>query len=167
MYVKTNSKRFDYIPNGVYNEVITYSIRYLKKEVIDTVTGFLILFIFAVIIHAIYVRMIPVRGLRCIYDYNTLDTKNILLLDLRDYNEATKVPVSDAYNLPIVYLKRYHSTIQRRNVILIASDLLTINMGARFLKRKGFNVIGYSLTECDSMSYIRTCCAKRGTLHGI
>lgn len=108
---------------------------------IEIVTGFLILFVLAVIIHAIYVRMIPVRGLHCIHDYSAIDTKNILLLDLRDYNDATKAPVSGAYNLPIAYLKRYHSTIQHRNIIIIASDLLTINMGTRFLKRKGFNIM--------------------------
>jgi rhodanese-related sulfurtransferase len=96
-----------------------------------------------------------------------INNKDILLLDLRDYNEAAKMPVNGAYNLPLAYLKRHYGTIQHKDIVIMAPDLVSKNMGARFLKRKGFNILGYSLTECHSTHHVKKCCVKGGTLHEI
>lgn len=128
---------------------------------------FLILLVVTVIINVTYIRYVPVRGIVCINRNDYINNKGILLLDLRDYNEAAKNPVNGAYNLPLAYLRRHHATIQRKDIVIIAPDLVSKNIGTRFLKGKGFNIKGYSLTECDSNLHIKKCCTKGGTLHGV
>lgn len=65
---------------------------------IKVITGSLIPFMLAIILNAIYVRIVSIRGMCYINAYSAIGNKNILLLDLRDCNKVTKVPVSGVYN---------------------------------------------------------------------
>lgn len=75
--------------------------------------------------------------------------EDVILIDLRDYNISTKNPISEAINIPIAYLKRYYRDIHAKKVHVIASDQLEKNMGIRFLRKKGFKISSYSLTNCN------------------
>lgn len=105
------------------------------------------LLIIAVILIFLYVRYVPVRGVPYIERTEDFHHKDILLLDLRGYTEARNNPIMGASNLPLAYLKRHYHTIKVKNLVIIASDPVCKNLGARFLKRKGFKVLGYTLTS--------------------
>jgi len=115
--------------------------------------------IFALIAGLLYVRYVPVRGVPCVEHVSEKNLQNALILDLRGYSEAKNNPIHGAYNLPLAYLKRHYQTIEKRDIVVVASDSVCKNLGTRFLKRKGFNVIGYSFTshydKCMNLSFDR------------
>ncbi|WP_156972764.1 hypothetical protein [Mesobacillus selenatarsenatis] len=57
-----------------------------------------------------------------------------------------KNPVNGAINIPCGYLKRYIKEIPNRHIVIIASNELEKNFGARLLKKYGYNVKGYTIT---------------------
>jgi rhodanese-related sulfurtransferase len=78
---------------------------------------------------------------------NDLDLDKIKIIDLRDYNESDKNPIEGELNIPIAYLKRNFREIPKRELHLIVSSILEKNMGIRFLRKKGFCVVGYSIVN--------------------
>lgn len=70
-------------------------------------------------------------------------------MDVRDYNQSYRDPVPGAINIPYAYMKRSYSDISRKNIHVVASDYLERNMSIRFLRKRGFKIVGYSLTGCD------------------
>ncbi|NPC93752.1 hypothetical protein HOO54_16295 [Bacillus sp. WMMC1349] len=93
----------------------------------------------------IYNRYIPVRGVQCIKTLNA----DAIIVDVRDYNQSYKDPFRTAINIPIAYLKRNYHEISSSKVYVVASDNLEKNMSIRFLRKKGFEVLGYTLTDCN------------------
>ncbi|WP_231735338.1 rhodanese-like domain-containing protein [Gracilibacillus massiliensis] len=71
------------------------------------------------------------------------------ILDIRDYQKAAKDKVDGAIVIPVPYLRRYYSEISSQSIYVIASNHLEKNLAIRFLKNKGFDVIGYTLTDCQ------------------
>ncbi|MDA1477631.1 rhodanese-like domain-containing protein [Bacillus changyiensis] len=96
------------------------------------------------ILEFIYNRYIPVRGVQC---FNTLNA-DAIIVDVRDYHQSYKDPLRTAINIPIAYLKRNYHEISSSKVYVVASDHLEKNMSIRFLRKKGFEVLGYTLTDC-------------------
>lgn len=103
-----------------------------------------------------YRRFMPLRGMKkeCLED---VDSKTLTILDIRPYNISNE-EVPGAMNLPFSYLMRSHKEIPDQPIHLIASDAIEKNMGARFLQKKGFNVVSYSLTGQNSNSDMRVPC---------
>jgi hypothetical protein len=95
-------------------------------------------------------RYFPILGLKC-KKWGEFDIKNINVIDVRDYNDSYKEPISGAINIPIAYLNRYYPKIPKANLYIVASDKVGINMGVRILRKKGFQIIGCTIKNNDSV----------------
>lgn len=104
---------------------------------------FVLLIVFG---YLIGIRNFPVIGLNYI-DKKELDLTTLIKIDVRDYNESYKNPVKGAINVPVAYLKRYYFEIPSKDLIVVASNRLEKNVGVRFLRTKGFKVVGYTITN--------------------
>lgn len=94
------------------------------------------------LVSLVFNRYAPVRNLPAVKDYE----KDAVFVDLRDYQDSAKNPVNGAINIPCGYLKRYIKEIPNRHIVIIASNELEKNFGARLLKKYGYNVKGYTIT---------------------
>lgn len=105
-----------------------------------------ILFLISVIIFVfIFRRYIPVNG---VFSLNWTDYDiEVEVIDVRDYNESYSSPIGDARNIPIAYLKRYYKEIPTKAVHLIASNSLEKNVGIRFFRKKGYQVMGFTIVD--------------------
>jgi len=103
-----------------------------------------------VILYFSYKRYFPVFGVRYIH-FNELELDNIKIIDVRDYNESFKDPIEGAINLPIAYLKRHHNGIPNSDIHLVVSSLLEKNIGIRFLRKKRFKVLGYTIIKPNTL----------------
>jgi rhodanese-related sulfurtransferase len=117
------------------------------SKVVFFILYLLILSIFLLAV-SMYNRYYPVQGVPCINEENGLTDDSITILDIRDYNEAASGSVPDSLNIPYAYLKRFYKEIPHNKIHVIASCQLELNLGLRFLKRKGFDITSYELTEC-------------------
>ena len=96
----------------------------------------------------LYIRYIPVRGVRCLHTSNLI-VDSIQIVDVRDYNQSYKDPTPEAINIPVAYMKRNYHEIPRLNIHVIASDHLEKNISIRYLRKKGFAVTGYTVNDCN------------------
>jgi rhodanese-related sulfurtransferase len=101
--------------------------------------GFLLVFL--------YTRYFPVKGVKCC-QLSNLEGIGIQIVDVRDYNYSYKDPILRAINIPVAYLKRNYHEIPRISVHIVAADPLEKNVSIRFLRKHGFKVAGYTLTDC-------------------
>lgn len=111
------------------------------------------LIIFGLLFIALYRRYYPVSGVPCI-DIADGRIKDMVVLDIRDYNESTEQSIAHSLHIPYAYLKRNFSTIPSKSVHIIANDEIEKNLGIRFLRRHGFDVQSYSIIHCP--------CRERG-----
>lgn len=107
----------------------------------------IVMFVLLIVVgYLITIRYFPIIGLNYI-DKKELDLTTLIKVDVRDYNESYKNPVKGAINVPVAYLKRYYLEIPSKNLIVVASNRLEKNVGIRFLRTKGFKVVGYTITN--------------------
>ncbi|MCM3664333.1 sulfurtransferase [Mesobacillus subterraneus] len=102
-------------------------------------TGFIIS-LFLVTLY--FNRYVPVRNVPAVKG----NDNDAVFVDLRDYQDSAKNPVNGAINIPCGYLKRYIKEIPNQEIVIIASDEVEKNFGARLLKKYGYNVKGYTIT---------------------
>jgi rhodanese-related sulfurtransferase len=107
---------------------------------------YLIIPLLMILISVMYKRYYPIYRVPCL-PTTELQDRNIVVLDIRDYNEASSKPVLHSINIPYAYLKRHYKEIPNRTIHVIASDRLERNLGLRFLTRKGFHVKSYYLMD--------------------
>ncbi|KIY21567.1 MULTISPECIES: hypothetical protein [Mesobacillus] len=100
------------------------------------------LIIVLLLLTLIFNRYVPVRNLQVVNG----DEHGAIFVDLRDYQDSAKNPVNGAINIPCGYLKRYIKEIPNEQIILIASNEIEKNFGARLLKKYGYDVKGYTIT---------------------
>lgn len=107
----------------------------------------IVMFVLLIVVgYLIAIRYFPIIGLNYI-DKKELDLTTLIKIDVRDYNESYKSPVKGAINVPVAYLKRYYFEIPSKELIVVASNRLDKNVGIRFLRTKGFKVVGYTITS--------------------
>ncbi|SFL41492.1 hypothetical protein SAMN04487943_101435 [Gracilibacillus orientalis] len=106
-----------------------------------------LLLIIVFLSHLLYTRYVPVKGIPCV-EFDKNRNREKLTLDIRDYQEADNDKVEEALVIPIPYLRRYYHEIPSRFVHIVASNHVEKNLAIRFLKNKGFEITGYTLTEC-------------------
>lgn len=94
-----------------------------------------------------YKRYVTAKGVKHDCADNLKENGDILLLDVRAYNISYKDPVEGAFELPVAYFIRSYDEIPDRPIHVIASDEMEKNIAVRLLRKKGKNVISYSLTE--------------------
>ncbi|WP_226582769.1 rhodanese-like domain-containing protein [Halobacillus litoralis] len=104
-----------------------------------TLAGFIVLFFFY--------RSFPVPHVKCMDLTNGEVQQHMAVVDTRDYQLSCQDGYDRAYCLPLSYLKRYVYEIPDQPIVLICSDSTERNLAARFLRRKGYEVVGYTLTE--------------------
>ena len=99
--------------------------------------------------HSFYKRYVTARGVErgCAEEFK--GNSDILLLDVRAYNISYKDPIEGAFELPIAYFIRSYEEIPDRPIHIVASDEMEKNIAVRLLRKKGKNIISYSLTEED------------------
>jgi rhodanese-related sulfurtransferase len=103
-----------------------------------------------IVVGFIFRGYIPVLGLRC-SNWSELETESIKVIDLRDYNESYKDPIPVATNIPIAYLNRYYIEIPNNELHVVAPNHFDKNIGVRFLRKKGFQVVGYTIIDHDKI----------------
>ncbi len=87
------------------------------------ITAIIGLAILALIVQWLYVRYVPIKGIPCL-DFHKEDSMENVLLDIRDYQQASNDKIHDAVVMPVPYLHRYYQEIPRRSLHIIASDHL-------------------------------------------
>lgn len=112
---------------------------------------------FIAIAYFLYKRYIPVRGVQYAR-LEELDFEKINVIDLRDYNDSYKSPIKGAINIPIAYLNRSYKEIPCCKLHVISSSILEKNVGIRFLRRKGFMIIGFTIIEKSNLCYNENLC---------
>ncbi|GCD83952.1 rhodanese-like domain-containing protein [Parageobacillus thermoglucosidasius] len=105
------------------------------------------LIIFGLLLATLYHRYYPVSDIPCI-DISDERIKDMVVLDIRDYNETAEQSIANSLHIPYAYLKRHFSTIPSKSVHIIANDEIEKNLGIRFLRRHGFDVQSYSIIHC-------------------
>lgn len=108
---------------------------------------YLLIIVLGILSVFLYIRYFPVKGVKCI-ESPKFELDEVRILDVRDYNYAYKEPIQEAINIPTGYLKRNYRQISTNKVHVIATNQLEKNISIRFLRKKGFNVVGYTLTDC-------------------
>ena len=93
----------------------------------------------------IYKRYFPVKSVPCIKD--GCKNSNATILDIRDYHISSKNHADEILKIPFSYLRRYNNEISNHKIHLIASDRVELNLGLRFLLRKGFDVSSYEIMD--------------------
>lgn len=105
---------------------------------------FLLLILF--ILWEVYKRYFPVLGIHC-EDALKVNLTNIEVIDVRDYNISYKDVIENSINIPVAYLERYCYEIPDKKVHIVASTRLEKNVAIRILRRKGFQVTGYTVSD--------------------
>lgn len=91
----------------------------------------------------IYRRYIPIINIPLIPHFSA--TKDMVILDVRDYQTIDKDPVDGALNIPYPYLNRYYNEIPKGKIVIIATDSLEKNLAIRFLKKRGYKINGFMI----------------------
>ncbi|MGN1402405.1 MAG: sulfurtransferase [Bacillus sp. (in: firmicutes)] len=94
---------------------------------------------------AVYRRYIPIMGIPC----KKMLEDDVLVVDIRDYNSPSVEWKGHAVHLPVAYLHRHYGELLNRKVHILAADQIEKNIGIRLLRKKGVNVVSYTLSECD------------------
>lgn len=95
----------------------------------------------------LYKRYFPVAGVQNIECFQ-LEIEQVTIIDLRDYNLSIHSPILGAINIPVAYLNRNFTDIPKDDKIhVIASGRLEKNVGIRFLRYKGYEVVGYTIVN--------------------
>lgn len=88
-------------------------------------------------------RYVPVRNVPAV----KVKQNEEIWVDVRDYQDSAKDPVTGAINIPCGYLKRYKKEIPNQQIVIIASNEVEKNFGARLLRKYGFHVKGYTIAN--------------------
>nr|WP_111922920.1 sulfurtransferase [Priestia endophytica] len=110
------------------------------------ISYFIILFLILIIL-TVYRRYYPVKDIHCINKEN-LEDQNIAILDIRNYHDVTPYSNHHILNIPYEYLKRFYLEIPLEKIHIIATDRIELNLGVRFLRRKGICIYSYELATC-------------------
>ncbi|KMJ58694.1 hypothetical protein AB685_09835 [Bacillus sp. LL01] len=104
---------------------------------------FIIVLVITLVTFSIYNRYVPVIGVPCVRDLEQSDSF-ILIVDVRDYNYVQDT-VPNTTNIPVAYLQRNHKQLNGEKVIVLASSHMEKNISVRFMKKRGIEVVGYSI----------------------
>ncbi|WP_017726195.1 hypothetical protein [Halalkalibacterium ligniniphilum] len=97
----------------------------------------------------LYRRYYPVKGVPCIDKEGSFNGSSNIV-DIRDFagSGSGSKPSARTLHIPYAYLKRHYREISQEPIHVIAANKLELNLGLRFLMKKGFHVTGYSLIDC-------------------
>ncbi|MCP8970208.1 rhodanese-like domain-containing protein [Ectobacillus ponti] len=104
------------------------------------IVGILASFLAALVL---YIRYMPVYGVQAADEARA----DILVLDVRDYNETSKCQTNAAVHIPYAYLVRFYQDIPKRPLHVVAASRLDRNLAIRFLRRRGYTIASYHITN--------------------
>jgi rhodanese-related sulfurtransferase len=108
-----------------------------------------ILLIFVVLLSAvIYNRYVSVPCVPCM-ETAEISKADVVIVDIRDYQDSAKDPIAGSLTIPTAYLKRYSAEIPKKALYIVSTDSVEKNLGIRYLHKNGFIVLGYTLTDCS------------------
>ncbi|MEH7378933.1 sulfurtransferase [Bacillus sp. JJ1533] len=113
--------------------------------------------VIAILSIEIYRRYFPVRGISC--KKNIDENKDIVILDIRDYNDKGILP-NVAVQIPYAYFKRFSSEIPDKPLHVVAANRVELNLGLRYLLRKGYHIRSFEILGCP-------CMEKGGIINGL
>ncbi|TMW70118.1 rhodanese-like domain-containing protein [Alteribacter natronophilus] len=93
----------------------------------------------------IYRRYMPLLGVSCLSMETLAEKDDGVVLDIRDYQTVHSAPVKGSVNIPMAYLSRQYRDAGNGRVYLVASGVVDVHLAARFLKKKGIDVQGFSV----------------------
>ncbi|WP_349408539.1 rhodanese-like domain-containing protein [Pseudalkalibacillus sp. SCS-8] len=99
-------------------------------------------------------RYVPVWKVPFKNDWLAENCNSTVILDVRDYNESCNNHIQGAIELPVAYLKRYYKEIPKENILLVASDNREKNVSIRFLRKKGFNIVGCTNLKVEAQELL-------------
>lgn len=105
----------------------------------------LLFLVFMLVVFFVYQRYIPVSGVPAVAEH--IKDKDMIILDIRDYQSTFNGPIEDSLNIPYPYLKRYYREIPKGNLIIVASDLIEKNLAIRFLLKRNFSISGFIILD--------------------
>jgi hypothetical protein len=94
---------------------------------------------------SLYKRYVPVPHVPC--PESGIRDPDLTVVDIRDYNNKAINMNCDSVDIPYAYLRRFYNEISPGKIHVIASDRLELNLGIRFLRKKGFQVVSYEMVE--------------------
>ncbi|WP_085993134.1 hypothetical protein [Oceanobacillus senegalensis] len=112
---------------------------------------------FVLLCFELYKRYYPVKGIPC-KDRLDKDT-DIIELDIRDYNEKD-ISANVNIQIPYAYLRRNYKEIPNHPLHVIAANRMELNLGLRFLLKRGFHVSSFEILDCP-------CKEKGGIIDGV
>ncbi|RAK16603.1 hypothetical protein B0I26_11717 [Anoxybacillus vitaminiphilus] len=115
---------------------------------------FLVILLLVLTYH-LYIRYVPVCCIPTLtlQQLRSVNDEKVAIVDLRDYNDSSPLLVENAIRVPLAYLKRnYQQLLCEEEVIIIASDYITKNIGIRTLKQYGFKVRGVYIAVYPSLT---------------
>lgn len=93
---------------------------------------------------------------------STIEKGDMVAVDTRDYQTSSQDTYEWSYCLPLAYLERHHHDLPTdRSVVLICSDEVEKNLAARLLRRKGYNVIGYTIPSKKHDCAVMPCMVEK------
>ncbi|PYZ95539.1 hypothetical protein CR205_18590 [Alteribacter lacisalsi] len=93
----------------------------------------------------LYRRYMPLFRVSCVSMDTLMTKKDARILDIRDYQTVHTAPVEGAVNIPMPYMYRQYMEAGTEPVYLVASDMVDVHLAARFLKKRGIQVKGFSI----------------------
>ncbi len=118
----------------------------------NSLTWSIIVLLGALLLVVGYKRWIPVPGIKCAPLPDKPLPSDMVILDIRDYQEADRYPVKEAYTLPYPYLKRHINTIHADTVFLVAPDKVSKNLSIRLLQKHGMTVQNFAVVHGNQHS---------------
>jgi rhodanese-related sulfurtransferase len=106
---------------------------------------------FLLLLYSLYKRYVPICHVKSFSfdELKTMDPKEAVFLDVRDYTETPIIP--DAIRLPLAYFKRNRHILPNKPIVVIASNALEKNVAIRLLKRYRFHVEGYYIEKSEQV----------------
>lgn len=109
--------------------------------------SYIAIILLLIVIFIGYRRYYPIKGILCINKHEVKE-EDITVLDIRNYNETTYDSSIQILNIPYAYLKRFYLEIPKGKIHIIAADRVELNLGIRFLRKRGFTIQSYELASC-------------------
>ncbi|MCP8615397.1 rhodanese-like domain-containing protein [Salirhabdus salicampi] len=130
---------------------------------------YVLLFLSIIVFRFIYRRYMPVFGVSNISGNVSICNKksnNIIIVDARDFQTSSQDMIKGSQNIPLAYIRRQYVDIPSKRIIVIASDAVEKNLSIRFLQKKGFTIVGYSIRkeQVDNCNYELQYASKKNSV---
>ncbi|MYL32193.1 rhodanese-like domain-containing protein [Pontibacillus yanchengensis] len=116
----------------------------------------------ALVLFFVMRRYVPVAGVDKINVRDVEATyEEVIMVDTRAYQTSAIEANQEAFCIPLPYLNRHYTDIPDKDVVLISTDSIEKNLATRLLRKKGYNVVGYTIPEEGGCCYALRCASEK------